>query len=45
MLARMWGCRPSEVLDEPAWAIETALALMAAEAEIAAEERRRWQRS
>jgi len=44
MLARMWGCRPSEVLDEPLWAVEAAFALMAAEAEIADEERRRWQR-
>jgi hypothetical protein len=39
MLAREWGVRPSEVLDEPVWAVEAALALMAARAELAEEAR------
>jgi len=34
MLAREFGVTPSQVLDEPVWAIEAAIAYMNARAEL-----------
>jgi hypothetical protein len=43
-LARQWGCPPTVVLRQPMWAVEAALALAEAEAQVQREEVDRWQR-